>query len=440
MQNTKNHITILLWAAISVALYVLIGFYVARENSLLLLSSWSLLFIGYFYIIKKDWNTQHLNLLLGISIIFRLCLLTSYPALSDDYFRFIWDGEMLIKGVSPFLYKPSEVISGDTQLQSLYAQLNSPHYYSIYPPIMQYTFWFAQKLAGNNILAFIIIVRAILIAAEAGSIYIITQLLKKWTLPVKNALLYALNPLIVIELTGNLHYESLMIFFVLLSVLLLSNKRVITAGLAFGAAVCVKLVPLILLPIVLKKLKIKEFVLFTAVATAFTVILFGTMLNGYLLSHMLSSVKLYFQNFEFNASVFYIIRAIGFGIKGYDIISTAGKVLPFIFACSFLLVFLKDKQKSIASFWQTTLWVLLIYYALALVVHPWYLSLVLLSGVFTRYRFPLMWTALAGFTYITYATIPYQENLWIVSIEYVCVYAFMAIELSRNISHKQLLQ
>jgi len=67
-------------------------------------------------------------------------------------------------------------------------------------------------------------------------------------------------------------------------------------------------------------------------------------------------------------------------------------------------------------------------------VHPWYLSLMLFTGIFTRYRFPFVWSGLIFFTYFNYNADTFAENLWIVIAEYLIVMGMLLYE--ANIFHK----
>ena len=72
---------------------------------------------------------------------------------------------------------------------------------------------------------------------------------------------------------------------------------------------------------------------------------------------------------------------------------------------------------------------IVIYYSLASVVHPWYIALPLFLSVFTGYRFPLVWSFFIVLSYTAYQDATYQENLYLVAIEYSVVYAVFIYEL-----------
>ena len=89
----------------------LLGYYllaqVERSDVLMLIGLFSLLFIGYIGLLKL--KTTHLGWIL-IGLCFRFTFTGYTPLLSQDYFRFIWDGSMLSHGINPYLYLPNELI------------------------------------------------------------------------------------------------------------------------------------------------------------------------------------------------------------------------------------------------------------------------------------------------------------------------------------------
>lgn len=432
MPLRRQHIVFSIWAISSLICYLVIAYLIPRTASLTLLTCWSVSFALYFLVIADNRLKVNFNLLLFSAILFRLIFIVAVPSLSDDYFRFIWDGHLLNEGLSPYSFLPSQ-LNRDTQLEQLiYDGLNSPNYYSVYPPVMQLIFWLSTYITPNNIIGPIVIMRTVLILADIGSIFIILQLLKKWNIPKQRIFLYALNPLIIIELVGNLHFEGVMIFFLLASIYLLLYKRVILGGILYAIAICTKLIPLLLVPLLFRRLNIKELIVFGISGIATTILLFYPFLSLSELENIFQSISLYFQRFEFNASIFYVIRAIGYYVKGYDIIAVAGRVLPIIFGAYILVELIRSKKTSLITFWERSLWILFIYYLLALIVHPWYISVLVLCTVFTQVRFVILWSVLIGFTYLTYSQTPYAENIWIVLAEYVLVICYMIYELNQT--------
>ena len=70
-------------------------------------------------------------------------------------------------------------------------------------------------------------------------------------------------------------------------------------------------------------------------------------------------------------------------------------------------------------------------YLASAVVHPWYLAFPLLLCLFTRWRFPLAWSALAMLSYTAYSgTTVVEKPMWLI-IEYLAVYGFLAYEIIR---------
>jgi hypothetical protein len=140
-------------------------------------------------------------------------------------------------------------------------------------------------------------------------------------------------------------------------------------------------------------------------------------------------VSLYSKTFEFNASVYYLVRAIGYQVMDYNIIQTAGPWLARIAYVGILVLLLKKKIISWQGFFTALLFALSWYYLLALIVHPWYSITFVFLAVFTRFRFPMVWSFLAVLSYWAYSNPAFQENFWLVGIEYTAVIGFMVWEL-----------
>ena len=391
-------------------------------------------FLAYLWVYKTTEADDHKTtwLFLGLGILLRGLLLFSLPNLSDDVYRFIWDGRLLNQGINPFSHLPSYYIDNKIVLEGisskLYLQLNSPNYFTIYPPVCQGTFALACWLFPSSIFGPTLIMKLMLFLCEVGSILLLPRLLLRFQLPIKNALLYALNPLIIIELVGNLHFEAAMVFFLLLSVWLLVNDYWKASAFAMALSVASKLLPLIFLPFLIKRLGWKRSVQYFAIVGVTLIVLFIPLFDASFISNFGDSLNLYFQKFEFNASVYYALRWVGFQVVGYNLISVLGPALAlgvFVGVCA--LAFF-ERDTSIKHLLFVCMAAICLYLASTTTVHPWYVSLPLVLCVFTRFRFPVLWSGLIMLTYINYSYDPYLENLWVVGLEYVLVGGYMIWE------------
>jgi alpha-1,6-mannosyltransferase len=420
-------------ALILCSFYFLIGYYIERHNTLWLLLSYSIMFASYLYVFRKNEQVEFWVLM---GIVFRFILVFSIPALSDDFYRFIWDGRLLAAGVHPFAHIPSYYIANDIAITgidtALYDHLNSKEYFTIYPPVTQFIFWFSVKFAGGSIFKSIVIMKMIIVGCEVGSLILIIKLLERFNLPLRNVILYALNPLVIIELTGNIHFEAVMIFFLLLSIWMLVTQQLVVSAIAMGVAVGVKLLPLIFLPLLLLWQGFKKSIIFYFVTAITLVVLFTPLHDIVILDGFKNSLGYYFQKFEFNASVYYMVREWGFMYYGYNIIQTVGWKLGLIATFLILLIaFIRYKKDQAfeLTFIQKAMWCLLIYFVFTTTLHPWYITTLLVLSVFTSYRFITLWSGLIFLTYWGYSVSGYNENMIIIFAEYILVFGYLGYEL-----------
>ena len=422
-------------------LYFLFAYFLERSDFLNLLLLYSGLFYAAWKIIQHTKFNFWIWAVIGITA--RVLFLPSLPNLSQDFYRFIWDGRLLVLGINPYIFAPEQLVNGllkATELTSLEAisnakvliqgmgSLNASHY-SNYPPINQLCFALAALFAKTSILGSVVVLRIIIIGADLGILYFGKKLLERLNLPAKNIFWYFLNPFIIIELTGNLHFEGVMLFFVIWSLYLLDKKRWVLAAILLGVSVSVKLLPLLFLPLFYKYLapeglfkkgfwKMKKFYWLTLATIVFT---FAPFASKTFISNFSATIGLWFQSFEFNASVYYIIRWIGFQTVGWNIIATVGLILPMVvFICIVLLAVFR-KYNTTQKLITGMLLAVSIYFLLATTVHPWYIATPLLLSVFTKYKFPLLWSFMICFSYAAYGANGFNENLSLVAIEYSVV-------------------
>ncbi|MFY0593512.1 hypothetical protein [Roseivirga sp.] len=404
-----------------------IGYFVSREETWLLLTLYSILFAAVLTIVRNT-EQQDVDLAYYWGILLRVILIASIPKLSDDFYRFIWDGRLLFNFEDPYKYLPAHHLdSGLTGItQALYDQLNSQEYLSVYPPLNQVIFFLSVLFSPGSIVWSVVILRVIVLVFELGSISLIRKLLRHYKLPQAYGLLYVLNPLVIFELTGNLHFEGIVIYFLLLALWNYEQKKLNRSAVFFGLSVATKFLPLIFLPLLLRKIGFKKTVIYGLIVAATLAITFLPLINTAHIWAIKDSMSLYFQKFEFNGSIYYLARWYGFETDGYNIIAKSGKWMMYATLGSIMLYSLFSKPKE----WpRQMVWVWTLYLLFATTVHPWYVIPLVAVGVFSKVRFPWLWSYLIFMTYANYAGGEYMDRIEVVIVEYslVAIIAFWEV-------------
>lgn len=422
-------------ALFQLIIYVLLGYFIPRENSLYFLllyaCSW-----GLTYVLLKSNSTKSI---LWLGLLFRLVFIIALPWLSQDFYRFIWDGLLLQNDLNPYAFSPNELIEGDTLFNStlkttLYEGMGalSAQHYSNYPPLNQLGFLSTVNIFPQSLLGTVVVMRLLLILAEVGLFFIMKKILQHLNLPSSRLGWYFLNPLIILELTGNLHWEGVMLFFFALGWWFLLKQQNGWATIAFAFSIATKLIPLLLLPLFVRFQSWKKTIWMAHLGSMCLLLLFVPFFKDIGMENYFATIQLWFKNFEFNGSIYYLIRWIGYQIKGYNIIRQWGEISPVIITgLVFIFAFFKPKKKAQEVF-TAMLFLMTAYYLIASIVHPWYVISLVFLGLFTRYSFPLIWSMVIPISYITYADSNFQENYILITLEYTIVIIAMIYEIRKK--------
>lgn len=370
--------------------------------------------------------------LFSIGLLFRLSFLFSFPALSDDVYRFIWDGILLNNSADPFAMLPSEMSELSDFQEFLLAKMNSPNYYSVYPPGLQYIFGLTAWIGSDSLLANVLVFRSLIIMAEVAAFFLLRNILKRLKLSAHRAFIYFLNPLVIIELSGNLHPEAFWICLFLLAVYLMMKQKWALSGAAFASSIMIKLIPLLFAPILIRKLRLNAFFSFAISAILLSLSLGIIIVDLNTILNLGDSIDLYFRNFEFNASIYYLLSWVGFQFYGYNPIQSLGPLLAILTALMVLFIQLRKSSIDWHSMLKRTLLSLAIYYLLALVVHPWYLAPLIALSCFRSYLFPLIWSMLIFLSYHRYALGVEQESVTYLCLEYLPLYLILLWEMKQG--------
>ena len=443
-------------AIIYICLTLLICLGISRVDTLLLLSVYGLLFTTYIYVSKKIETPNYLNwILLGVGL--RMLLIFTFPNLSDDIYRFVWDGRLLLQGINPFNQLPSYYIENHVLSSSLnielYQKLNSPMYYTVYPPLCQASFWLGAWISPDSIYWHSVTLKVFLFTGECASIWWLHQLARQQYIRAEAAVLYALNPLAIIEICGNVHYEGAMIAGLIGAIYFLrkaifesqtpSVKSLILSALLLSLSISSKMLPLLMLPMFffifnqdfINKINIRNIktgVSYCTLVLLFLAIQYLAFINDTFLAHFQNSLNLYYSKFEFNASIYYVAKQIGYWTYGYNPINNITACLKLV-----LLFFIAILSVSNRIFFTHKLLIIsTLYLLLSSTIHPWYVLLPFAMSLLTQSRFATYWTGLCFLSYSHYYGGQYQEHYWLMTVEYSLLFFFIIKEY--NFLHKQL--
>ncbi|MBC7777230.1 MAG: hypothetical protein H7246_17490, partial [Phycisphaerae bacterium] len=340
----------------------------------------------------------------------------------------------------PFVHTPAYFIDNHifppSLTPELFSKLNSANYFTVYPPVCQVVFALATWVFPTSELGGVFVMKLFLLVCEIGTIRL---LLRHTELA---ALTYALNPLVILEICGNCHFEGAMIFFLLAGISALQQGKIAKGALWWALATASKLLPIMFLPIVWRWLGWRNGWAFIAIFAMGCLVLFAPVLA--VLPNILESLDLYFRQFQFNASIYYLVREIGFQKIGWDIGEISGPVLGGVMVLGVLIIAWRtrsllvselpdpeNRDKLSRSLSTPLLFALFLYLSLSATVQPWYLTVPLALSCLMRWRFMIVWSGLVALSYSHYLGGGKQENYGLIALEYGLLWGFLLWELSR---------
>jgi len=204
------------------------------------------------------------RLILGAALLFRITLLPLYPSLSDDLYRYQWDGKIQAAEFNPYQFPPQSPVF-DPLRGPEYRSVNGKDIAGVYPPlaekILSWNYALSPHLRGEKLL---------FVGFEALLSWVLLGLLRQRGLPARRVLIYAWCPLAVIEVAGSGHMDPAVIVLYLLAFYLLgsrSARKHLWGALALMAAVFTKFFPVVLFPVYFARSRRRPWVWMTVLGT-----------------------------------------------------------------------------------------------------------------------------------------------------------------------------
>ncbi len=387
----------------------------------------ALYFTGVFLVCKilpvEAKSRRLTGIILFFAVIFRIALIVPDPAaLSNDMYRYMWDGRVQQNGINPYLYPPGADELRSLRDATIYPNINRKDYPTLYPAGAQIFFRIFYSLVGDSVTGF----KAIMVFFDILTLLVLAALLRSWGLNLARLIIYAWNPLVLFEIAYSGHLEGITVFLITAALYLYTTRKKMAAIFMLTLSAAVKLYPALLLAAFLNRgSRLKGMIIFS-----FTIILLylpfigaGTKLSGFLPVYLNNPYE------SFNLGLKYLLMGLMPGLE-YRVLSW---LFIFVLAIAGLVVFLKHKENIQAvryGYMLTGLLMILMPASL----HPWYVVSVVPFLVIYPSPAWLLFTCTVSLSYLKYTSPQGIMPMWVLLVEYLPLFVMLSAEflLSRN--------
>jgi alpha-1,6-mannosyltransferase len=341
---------------------------------------------------------------LGLAALWHLAFLLVPPGSDDDIHRYVWDGRVQRLGYSPYIVIPSDPAFAGIHTPET-RTLNNPDLPSPYPAGAELFF-----LAVTKIHESVFALKVAFVLCEFAIVFVLLDIFSRSDQGAHWVLAYAWNPLLAVEVAGSGHIDIVGVLLLLVSFAALGRRWRAVAAVAFGLAVAVKLLPIILLPLYWRRVRLRD----AALAVIVVGLLYIPFLNHGRIP--IGSLDTYVQSFRFNDPVFAILER----VATPQVVAGLAVLVGFLTA-----IWMRRKAPAWSP--DAFAWPMAASLLCAPVVYPWYL-LWLLPFVRSASTLPIIiWTVSIIPTYYVWhlRTLgrPWLLPSWIMLLEYGSVVA-----------------
>src|SRR5258707_1022718 len=253
--------------------------------------------IAYLLAIREFFSTPrfpHRVIVVGLvfAALWHLPFLLMPPGSDDDVHRYVWDGRVQRLGYNPYVVVPSDPALGGLHTPET-RTLNNPDVPSPYPAGAQ-LFFRAVTAIHESIFA----LKVAFVVCDLAIVLVLLDVLRSSRQGAHWVLAYAWNPLLATEVAGSGHIDIVGVLLLLVSVAALVRRWRAVAAISFGLAVSVKLLPIVLLPLYWRRVRMRDAAL-AAIAVGLLYVPF--LKHGRI---PIGSLGTYVQRFRFNDPVF----------------------------------------------------------------------------------------------------------------------------------------
>jgi len=352
---------------------------------------------------------------LALSALWHFQFLRMPTGLDDDIHRYLWDGRVQRLGYNPYIVVPSEPAFASLHTSET-RTMNNPEVPSPYPAGAQLFFRAVTSIHESTFA-----LKVAFVVCDLAIVFVLLDILRSTRQGEHWVLAYAWHPLLATEVAGSGHVDILGVLLLLVSAAALFRRWRAVAALAFGLAVAVKFLPIVLLPLYWKRVRMRD----AALAAIVLGLLYIPFLNHGRIP--IGSLGTYVQRFRFNDPVFATLERV-----------TAPQVAAGLAVLVGFLTAIWMRRKSAEGSLDAFAWPMAASLLCAPVVYPWYM-LWLLPFIRSTSTMPIMiWTLSIIPTYYVWhlrmVGRPWLVPDWIMMLEYGSVAVAAAIIALRRIT------
>jgi hypothetical protein len=360
---------------------------------------------------------QLLRVALLLAVAFRVPTALAPVGADNDMVRYMYDGRVQRLGLNPFLVVPADPDVAWTHTD-LTRRMPSIRARTPYPAAAQLFFRLVVTVRETPRA-----MKLALVFCDLLTIWVLVTWLRQTNRTPWLALAYAWNPLVILEVAHSGHIDALGALWIAIAAWLLTTGRTMRATVAFVIAIASKLLPIVLVPLLWRRIRIRD----AAVGALVWVLLYLPFRSAGAVP--LGAVPNVVAFIRFNGPLFKGLLQLVSPPAAAAIAVMAG------FALAAWMRFTRPAEDPAAWAWPMALSL-----AAAPVIYPWYL-LYFTPFLFTPGTLPLVaWTYTALPVYVVWYLSAFGHRWFVPTpvlwIEFGTILAVLAIQLTSSVRRR----
>jgi alpha-1,6-mannosyltransferase len=189
-------------------------------------------------------SRRAMTVILGVAVAARIAVVLAPPYLSNDVYRYVWDGRVIAAGINPYRYVPADPRLAALRDPEIFPNINRSNYArTIYPPVAEMTFFAVTRVSASPVA-----MKTAMVVFEAIAAALLLRLLRSSGQPASRIVVYLWHPLPLWEFAGSGHIDAAIVAMVALALWSRRHAAGWLAGLALAGGTLAKFYPAAIFP------------------------------------------------------------------------------------------------------------------------------------------------------------------------------------------------